>query len=104
MTFHLKDIKVMDKLKHPWQSDGKKRTVECIVHTFFVSDAEDPDLYAAQPMWEWQQTEAGKWIMEHSVPAPSWVQRVDPIAWGYRYTIHANLTPEQYTYWKLKFE
>lgn len=30
-----------------------------------MGDVEDPALYAAQPIWEWQQTEHGRWVMEH---------------------------------------
>ena len=31
-----------------------------IFHQFNLGDVEDPDIYAAQPIWEWQQTEKGK--------------------------------------------
>ena len=36
-----------------------------VVHKFNMGDVEDPQLYAAQPIYEWQQTEAGKYIMKH---------------------------------------
>jgi hypothetical protein len=42
------------------------------VHEFNMGDVEDPDLYAAQPLYEWQQSEQGKWIMEHAVEPPFW--------------------------------
>jgi hypothetical protein len=34
----------------------------CIVHTFKLSDVDDVDLYAAEPIYNWQQTEVGKWV------------------------------------------
>ena len=34
------------------------------VVTIRMGDVEDPDLMVAQSIWEWQQTDAGKWIME----------------------------------------
>ena len=38
-----------------------------VVHRFRMGDVEDPDLYAAQPLWEWQSSEMGKWVMERAV-------------------------------------
>lgn len=35
-------------------------------HTFTMGDVEDPDIYAAQPIWEWQQTPKGQWVMENA--------------------------------------
>ena len=32
-----------------------------VVHRFDLSDVEDPDLYAAQPLWEWRRLEYGKY-------------------------------------------
>jgi hypothetical protein len=77
---------------------------EIIVHTIRMSDVDDPDLMVAQPIYEWQQTEAGKYIMQHSNPSPSWHRHVDHMTYGYSYTIRATLTPEQKTFYKLKFE
>ena len=37
-------------------------TIECVVHTIKMGDVEDPDLYVADPIWKWQQTEEGQWI------------------------------------------
>jgi hypothetical protein len=79
-------------------------TITVTAHWFTVGDVEDPEIYAAEPIFEWQQTEAGKWVMEHSNPAPSFHQIVDFTEWGTRYCIKCYLTPENYTYWKLKYE
>lgn len=73
-------------------------------YEFTVSDVEDPDIYAAEPIFEWQNSEAGKWMMKHSDPTPSWHQMTDIAAWGVRYLIRGYLSPENYTYWKLKYE
>ena len=79
-------------------------TVKVLVHKFSLGDVDDPEIYAAQPIYEWQQTEAGKWIMENSLPTPSWHRNHDLYNYGYTYQIRAYLTPKQLTYWKLKFE
>lgn len=73
-------------------------------HAFTVSDVDDPDIYAAEPIFEWQNSEAGQWMMKHSSPAPSWHQETDFSTWGTRYLIRGYLTPELYTFWKLKYE
>ena len=92
----------MVQLKHPWQCD--EITIGCNVHTFIVTNLEDPDLYAAHPMYEWQQTEVGKWVMASSEPSPSWHQTIDKNSLTYKYVIRAYFTPADYTYWKLKYD
>jgi hypothetical protein len=69
-----------------------------------MGDVEDPDLFVAEPIWKWQQTEAGQWIMENAIDRPSWHRHIDHASYGYIYAIRADLTPEQLTYYKLKFE
>jgi hypothetical protein len=61
-------------------------------------------LFVAEPIYEWQQTEAGKWIMENSNPKPSWHRQVDYTTYGQTYQIRAYLTHKQLTFWKLKYE
>jgi len=77
---------------------------EVLVHKIRMGDVEDPDLFVAEPIWKWQQTEAGKWVMEHSKQKPMWKRTVDPVSYGYLYTIHAWLDGQDLTYWKLKYE
>ena len=73
--------------------DGEtERVEECremVVHEFKMSDVDDPDLYAAQPLYEWQQTEFGKWVMKNAADTPTWHRYADPISYGYQYRITA---------------
>lgn len=62
---------------------------EMVVHTFNMGDVDDPDLYAAQPLYEWQQTEFGQWVMKNACDVPTWNRHADPENYGYRYTITA---------------
>lgn len=78
--------------------------VEILVHSIRMGDVEDPDLMIADPIWRWQQTAAGKYIMKNSKPEPMWKRSLDEVSYGYRYQIFAYLTPKQITYYKLKFE
>ena len=105
--------------KQQWQSDIDLRpkyqvqisdtgeesvSITQVVHTIRMGDVEDPDLMVAQPIYEWQQTEAGKWIMENSNPTPSWHRNHDIYNYGYTYQIRAYLTSKQITYYELKFK
>jgi hypothetical protein len=74
------------------------------VYEFRMGDVEDPDLYASQPLWEWQQTEAGQWIMEHAVEIPFWHRITDPYNYGYTYHVIARLSEQDQTYWALKWK
>lgn len=96
-------MKVTEPSKPIWQSDEEQKTYSVIVHTIRMSDVEDPDLFVAQPIYEWQQSEEGKWVMANSLPVPSWHRDIDHLTMGYRYTIRAYLSPKNYTFWKLKY-
>lgn len=73
------------------------------VHEFNMGDVEDPDLYAAQPIYEWQETDAGKWVMEHAVEKPFWHRVVDPNTYGWKYYIIARLKEQDQLFFKLKY-
>ena len=74
-----------------------------IVHRFRMGDVEDPDLYAAQPLFEWQNSEVGKWIMEHSVETPMWHRQRDVANYGHMYAVEAWLKGSDHTFWQLKW-
>jgi hypothetical protein len=74
-----------------------------IVHRFTMSDVEDPDLYAGQPLWEWQESEMGKWVMAKAVDTPEWHRQTDYVNYGYQYIITAKLKDIDYTFWTLKW-
>lgn len=31
-----------------------------------MGDVDDVDIYVAQPIYEWQQTDKGRWVMSHA--------------------------------------
>jgi hypothetical protein len=68
-----------------------------------MGDVEDPQLYAAQPIWEWQQTEQGQWVMENSIEPPVFTINPDLNSLGYRVVITGKLNPEAETYFTLKY-
>ena len=74
-----------------------------ILHQFSLGDVEDPDIYAAQPLWEWQQTEKGKWVMEHGHGLTYTIQP-SFVTYGYTVTVVGDLNPEDKTYFTLKYK
>lgn len=85
--------------------DGQERiTQTVIVHRFSVGDVEDPVLYAAFPIREWETSEVGKWVIEHTVEPLNWHRHHNMYSYGYDFIITAQLTDEDYTFFKLKYE
>jgi len=74
-----------------------------ILHEFRMADVEDPYLYAAFPISEWQATDAGKWIMENVTEQPVFHVTLDHNTVGYRVVITGKLNPEAETYFRLKY-
>ena len=74
------------------------------VHTINVGDVDDPDLYVADPIYRWQNTEEGKWVMEHSVEIPEWHRLGNINTFGYTYVIEAMFNERDLLMWKLKYE
>ena len=84
--------------------DRVVRISNIVVHEFAMGDVEDPDLYAAQPLSEWQDSEAGKFVMAHAVETPYWIRQVDLNSYGHRYVIVARMREPDQTFFRLKFK
>ena len=84
--------------------DRVVRISNIVVHEFSMGDVEDPDLYAAQPISEWQDSAAGKFVMEHAVEKPYWTRMIDQYNYGYRYVIVARMREPDQTFFRLKFK
>jgi len=94
----------MDRIKKRIKADGSVEELhKIVVHSFRVGDAEDPDLYAAEPIWEWQESEKGRWVMKHAVEKPIWQRDVDFSTFGHRYRIVAELPGPRATEYYLKW-
>ena len=77
---------------------------EIVVHRFTVPWTEDAVLTAGAPLWEWEQSDAGKWVMEHAVEKPRWERYTEPVALNERFVIIARLTAQDQTYFRLAYE
>jgi len=85
-------------------SDGSvSKLHRVVVHTFSLGDVEDPDLYAAEPMIKWRETDAGKWVIENAIDV-YWLKELDPMTYGYKFAIVAQLIEKDYIMWSLKYK
>ncbi len=74
-----------------------------VVHEFSMGDVEDPDLYAAQPLSDWERSEKGQWVMKNACDTPTWYRLSNPATFGYQYQIRAKLMGPSLTEWLLKY-
>lgn len=84
--------------------DGEIQEIrEVRVHEFTLGDVEDPDLYAAQPLHEWANSEIGQWVMKNAYEQPMFHRQLAAHQFGYRYVIVAKLAGPRLTEWILKY-
>lgn len=71
-------------------------------HTFGMGDVEDPELYAAQPLYEWQQTDQGQWVMKNCAD-PTYIIRPDPNTFGQRVIVYGEVEDQMATEYLLRW-
>jgi hypothetical protein len=99
---YLGSVPTGDTYRYMIINDRVEEVREVVVHEFTMGDVEDPDLYAAEPLWKWQQSEAGQWVITHAVETPSWYRIPDQLQYGYKYQIRAKLTGARLTEYLLR--
>jgi len=89
------------------QKDDQEIVVEIhkvVFHKIRMGDCEDPDLMVADPIWKWQQSDPGKFVMEHCIPeSPTWHRHVDPMTYGHIYLITAEMPVKKLSEYYLKW-
>lgn len=75
-----------------------------VAYEFTMGDVDDPDLYAGEPLYKWQNSEEGKWIMAHAIETPMWHRMADIVSYGYKYRVTAKLKGRDYTFWMMKWK
>lgn len=68
-----------------------------------MSDVEDVELYAAEPLYQFEISEKGQWVMKNALEPPIWNQRLVQDAFYYIITVEANFTDELATFFQLKW-
>lgn len=91
-----------------YQLDENDRTIvhkihEIVVHRINMGDVEDPDLMVAEPIYQWQQSDAGKFVMENAIITPKWERFAEPRYFGWTYVIIAELEEKKLSEFYLRW-
>ena len=73
-----------------------------LVKELTMGDVEDPYLYAAFPIHEWEKTEEAQWLRTQCDDLVFFCD-ADPNSWGFKIRIYAPLQGEALTYYNLKY-
>jgi hypothetical protein len=71
------------------------------VFSAYLGDCEDPQIYAAQPLWEFQNSDVGKWVLENAKEQPQYFIRIGE--WGYKVIVMADLSEKDKLFYELKY-
>lgn len=74
-----------------------------LLHSMLMSDCEDPYLYAADPILEWQDTEKSRWCMAHVTEQAEFHVIPDIHTLGFRIDLTGWLEEADITYFKLRW-
>ena len=68
-----------------------------------MGDVEDPELYAAMPILDWEKSEQGKWVMQHATEQPCFRIVTNYATYGYMIQIYGKLTEQDEIIYRLKY-
>jgi hypothetical protein len=74
-----------------------------VVYRFNIGDVDDPNLYAAEPLYQWEKSEPGQFVMEHAIEQPIWRAQTDTYNYGYQCIIVAELEKKKLAEFYLKW-
>jgi hypothetical protein len=72
------------------------------LHSFNIGDVEDPELYAAEPLHKFMQTEQGQWI-KANCPDPRYIVRPDIQCWGHKIIVYGDVEDQLATEYLLRW-
>lgn len=75
-----------------------------VVHEFSMFEDYSGEMYVNNPLWEWKQTEAGKWIMQHAISPPTWQRHMDVKTMTQQYKVLVELFEDDAVVFNLKFK
>ena len=94
--------------KITYKLDNKINKVEefrkVVVHKIkIIGHSLDPEIEIAAPLYEWQQTPAGKFIMEHAIQL-DWTHYLEFNSYSYVYYVVDTLEAKRITEYCLRFD
>lgn len=80
-----------------------KQIVTVKVYGINLGNCDDPVVYAAGPLIEWEKSPAGVFVKSKAVELPVWYQYTDPITFSSNIIVLARLYAEDASYYTLKW-
>jgi len=74
-----------------------------LVHTIEMGDVEDPEIYAAEPIINFEHSEKGRWLMSNSYRQLEFTIRPNSRTYGWKVCIWSYLNEQDLTYYTLKW-
>ena len=93
----------MDRIRYKVNGNIVQEIHKLVVHRFDVADVDDPNIHAAGPLFDWEQSEAGQFVMKNAEDRPEWQRHMDPMFMGYRYVVIAELEKKKLSEFYLRF-
>ena len=97
----------MEPIRYQTVEQNGKRFVQTIhqiiAYRFKVSDVEDPYLYIASPLADWEKSDKGSFIMKHSVTQPRWERNLNLEFMGHDFIIIAELEESKLSEYYLRW-
>jgi len=89
-----------------FDKDGYRHVEEIhkvVVYRFSIGDVDDPYLYAAEPLYQWEKSDSGQFVMKHAIEPPVWRTHTDSYNYGYQCVIVAELEKKKLVEFYLKW-
>lgn len=94
----------MGSIRYSVTSDNKIKTVHTVVvHRAGVYDIVDPIVHAASPIYEWEHSEAGQYVINNAEETPIWKQHLDITTYRYIFVVVAKLEEKKLSEFYLRF-
>ena len=77
-----------------WTVDKEHTVTEihkAVVHRFYLHGIDEPDIFAADMLNQWEKSEPGQFVKEHAIAKPIWRSNFDHRIIKYEYAIIAEL-------------
>jgi hypothetical protein len=72
------------------QGDRVEEVREVTVFSFTLDGGiEDPEIMAAEPLYDWEHSEHGQWVMRNACDTPTWYKSIDPSSYNYKFIVRA---------------
>ena len=77
--------------------------MKIIVHEIEMGDVEDPEIYAAGPILDFEHSEKGRWLMSNSYKQLEFTIQPNGRTYGWKVCIWSYLNEQDLTYYSLKW-